>query len=58
MMEPLCSYTQGTNSGWEPNPDEYAAEAIGGCHPFVTDPPDGTVLALLDPLELLPSVEQ
>ena len=53
LIEPLCSYQQ--NNGWEPNPDEYAAEAIGGCHPYMTSPPDGTLLVLVDPVELLPS---
>ena len=56
MIEPLCSYQQ--NNGWEPNPDEYAAEAIGGCHPDMTSPPDGTLLVLVDPVELLPSGEE
>ena len=56
LIEPLCSYQQ--NNGWEPNPDEYAAEAIGGCHPYMTSPPDGTLLVLVDPMELLPSDEE
>jgi hypothetical protein len=29
------------------------AEVGGACEPYFTDPPGGTVLALLDPAELL-----
>jgi hypothetical protein len=52
LMEPPCLYS--LNDGWEANPDVFLSEVTGACLSPFASPMDGTLLALVDPSDLLP----